>query len=80
MYDFETILVSLKGHPTEDLTYLSRHPFVSVAIHDAFGGEPVYLADENSERLIEQFINVLTEKQEAIVPDVLKQHPYSSAF
>ena len=32
------------------------------------------------ERLIKQFIEVLTEKQEAIVADVLKQHPYPSNF
>ena len=31
-------------------------------------------------RLTERFIEVLTEKQEAIVADVLKQHPYPSDF
>ena len=42
--------------------------------------EPVYLDDENPEHLIEQFIGVLTGKQEAIAADVLKQHPYPSDF
>ena len=40
----------------------------------------MYLVDENPKRLIERFIKVLTEKQEAIVADVLKQHPYPSDF
>ena len=42
--------------------------------------EPVYLVDENPERLIERFIEALTEKQKVIVVDVLKQHPYLSDF
>ena len=42
--------------------------------------EPVHLVNENPERLIEQFIDVLTGKQEAIVADVLKQYPYPSDF
>ena len=40
--------------------------------------EPVYLVDKNPEHLLEQFIEVLTEKQKATVADVLKQHPYPS--
>ena len=40
----------------------------------------MHLVDENPKRLIERFINVLTEKQEAMVIDVLKRHPYSSYF
>ena len=73
MSDFEAILALLNGKPTDDPTYLSRHTSISVAI-------PVYLVDENPERLIQRFIKVLTEKQEAIVTDVLKQHPYPSDF
>ena len=42
--------------------------------------EPEYLVDENPERLIKRFIEVLTENQETIVADVLKQHPYPSDF
>ena len=62
VYDFEATLAPLNEHPTEDLTYLSRHIALSVAIHDTLSKEPVYLVDENSERLIERFIEVLTEK------------------
>ena len=40
--------------------------------------EPIYLVDENPECLTERFIEVVTEKQEAITPDVLKQHAYPS--
>ena len=80
VYDFEAILAPLNEHPTEDLTYLSRHTPVSVTIHDTLRKDPVYLVDENPERLTERFIKVLTEKQEAIVVDVLKRHPYPSDF
>ena len=40
----------------------------------------MYLVDENPKSLTVQFIKELTEKQEAIVVDVLKQHPYHSDF
>ena len=52
MYDFEAILIPLNEHPTDDLTYLSRHIPVSVGIHDTLSKEPVYLVDENLERLM----------------------------
>ena len=74
------MLAPLNEHPTADLTYLSRHIPISVAIHDAFSKEPAYLVDENPGTLIERFIEVLTEKQEAIVAHVLKRHPYPSDF
>ena len=76
MYD----LTPLNKHPTDDLTYLSRHIPISVVVHDTLSKEPVYLVDENPEGLIERFIEVLVEKQEAIVTDALKQHPYPSDF
>ena len=34
VYDFEAILAPLNEHPTDDLTYLSRHIPISVAVHD----------------------------------------------
>ena len=74
VYDFETILVPLNEHAKDDLTYLSRHIIISVAIHNTLSKEPAYLVDENPERFIERFIEVLTEKQKAIETDVLKQH------
>ena len=73
-------LAPLNKHPTDDLTYLSRHIPISVVVHDTLSKEPVYLVDENREGLIERFIEVLVEKQEAIVADALKQHPYPSDF
>ena len=69
MYD----LAPLNKHPTDDLTYLSRHIPISVVVHDTLSKEPVYLVDENPEGLIERFIEVLVEKQEVIVADALKQ-------
>ena len=80
MHDFETILAPLNERPTDDLTFFSRHIPISVAIHDTLSKEPVYLVDENPDRLIERFIEALREKQKVIVVDVLKQHPYLSDF
>ena len=80
MYDFEAISTPLNEHPTDDLTYLSSHIPISVAVHDTLSKEPVYLVNENPKRLIERFIKVLTKKQEAIAADVLKQHPYPQIF
>ena len=44
--DFEAILVPLNEHPTDDLTYLSRHIPISLAVHDTLNEEreeePVY--------------------------------------
>ena len=80
MYDFEAILAPLNEHPTDDLTYLSRHIPITVAIHDTLSKEPVYLVDGNPEHLFERFIEVLTGKQETIAADVVKQHPYPSDF
>ena len=80
VYDFEAILAPLNEHPTDDLTYLSRHIPISVATHDTLSKEPVYLVDRNPKRLIKRFIEVLTEKQDAIATDALKQHPYPSDF
>ena len=76
MYD----LAPLNKHPTDDLTYLSRHIPISVVVHDTLSKEPAYLVDENPEGLIERFIEVLVEKQEVIVADALKQHPHPSDF
>ena len=53
VYDFEAILVPINEHPTGDLTYLSRHIAISVAIHDTFKKETVCLVDENPKCLIE---------------------------
>ena len=80
MYDIEALLAPLNEHPTDGLTYLSGHIPISVAVHDTLSKEPVYLVDKNPKRLIKQFIKTLTEKQEAIAADVLKQHPYLSDF
>ena len=41
VYDFEAILTPLNEHPTDDLTYLSRHIPISVAVHDTLSKEPV---------------------------------------
>ena len=80
VYNFEAILASLNEHPTDDLMYLPRHKPISVAIHDTLSNKPLYLSDENPKRLVQRFIKVLTEKQEAIFADVLKQHLYPSDF
>ena len=80
VYDFEAILAPLNEHLIGDLTYLSRHMPISVAVHDTLCREPVYLVNESPKRLIERFIEVLTEKQGTVGADVLKQRPYPSDF
>ena len=59
MYDFEAILAPINEHPTDNLTYLSRHIPISVVIHDTLSKEPVYLVDENPGNLIERFTEAL---------------------
>ena len=49
-------------------------------IHWALGGESVHLVNENSERLIGEFMKMLAEKKEATVADILKWHPYPPGF
>ena len=72
----------LNEHCTDDLIYLSGDITISVAVHDTFSKEreeqPVYLIDQNPGRLVERFIEAVTEKQKAIAADVLKQQPYPS--
>ena len=80
VYDFEVISAPFNEHPTDNLTYLSSHISISLAVHDTLSKEPKYLVDENPERLTERFIEVLTEKQEAIAADVLKQHHILQIF
>ena len=82
MHDFEARLVPLNEHRTEHLTYLSRHIEISVAVYDTSLSkeESVTLVDKTLEHLVEQLIEVLTEKQKAIVADLLRQHPYPSDF
>ena len=68
VYDFEAISPLFNEHPTtDDLTsYLSSHIPISVAVHDTLSKGAKYLVDSLKER----FIEVLTEKQEAIATDV----------
>ena len=80
VYDFEAVLAPLNEHPTDDLTYLSRHVPINVAVHDTFSKGSAYLVDKKPKRLIKRFVEALTEKQEAIPADVLKQHLYPSDF
>ena len=62
VYDFEAISAPLNEHPMDDLTYLSSHIPISIAVHDTLSKEPVYLVDEKPKHMIERFIKVLTEK------------------
>ena len=82
VYDFEVRLAPLNEYPTDDLTYLSRHIKIRVAVHDTLseekGEDPVYLVNKKPKRMNRRFIEVLTEKQEAIAADILKQHSYPS--
>ena len=76
VYDSEVILAPINEHPTDNVTYLSKHILISIPVHDPLSKELVYLVGESLKRLLERFIEIQTEKQEAIAADVLKQHPY----
>ena len=80
VYDFEAILQALNDKQTDDLTYLSRHIPVSVAINDSLSGEPVYLVNSNPDELIKNFMQVLERKRKAIVEVVEREKPYPSDF
>ena len=60
MYDPEGILEPLNEHLAGNLVYLSTiHRYMLLfMINWAFGGKSVHLVDENSERLIGEFIKV----------------------
>ena len=45
VYDSEARLVPLNERPTDDLTYLSRHIEISVAVHDTLSEEIPYPSD-----------------------------------
>ena len=62
VYDFKAILTPLNENSTDDLTYLSKHAPLRVAIQDTLGKEFFYLVHGHSKHLIKQFIKVLTEK------------------
>ena len=51
VYDFEAILAPLNEHPTDVMTYLSRHIPVRVAIHDTLRKEPIYLVDVKTQNV-----------------------------
>ena len=65
VYDFEAISAPLNEHPTDDLTYLSSHIPITVAIHDTLSeereGEPAHLVDKKPLRLVKRFVEAVTE-------------------
>lgn len=80
VYDFEARVLPENIRPTEDLTYIHKQVAVSVAIHDSLSEEPVYLEDADPKELTRRFMEVLYQKQEAIVEDVEKIYPRPSDF
>ena len=61
-YDFEALLPPLNEHPTGNLTCLSKHIPISVAVHDTLSKELVHLVDKKPKRLIKRFIEALKKK------------------
>ena len=51
-YNFEVILALLNEHPIDELTYLSRHAPISVAIHGTLIKEPLKYVDQRSKYLV----------------------------
>ena len=63
VYDFEALHKKMDESQTEELTITSRHVPVSVAINDNLTNEPVFIVDQDSENLINSFMEDLQDRQ-----------------
>ena len=75
VYDFEAILEKMNEPQTEELTITSKHVPVSVAINDNLTNEPVFIADQDPENLINSFVEDLHARQRKIAEVVESLYP-----
>ena len=52
VFDFEALLQNLHYQQTKDLTYVSRHVPVSVAIHDSLNEQPTFIEHRDPKTLV----------------------------
>ncbi|XP_057290810.1 uncharacterized protein LOC130613491 [Hydractinia symbiolongicarpus] len=65
---------------TSDLTYISEHVPVSVAIHDSLNGDPTFLEHDDPKILVERFVEQLEKRHALIVKDVERMYPRPDDF
>lgn len=75
VYDFETILKGLVLKQTSDFTINSLHVPVSVAVKDNFSEEASFIESADPKRLVELFVEDLSNRREKIVEKVKALYP-----
>ncbi|XP_057292550.1 uncharacterized protein LOC130621260 [Hydractinia symbiolongicarpus] len=80
VFDFEALLLPLNQRQTSDLTYISEHVPVSVAIHDSLNGDPTFLEHDDLKILVERFVEQLEKRHALIVKEVERMYPRPDDF
>ena len=75
VYDFEAILKRLDLKQTSDLTIDSLHVPVSVAINDNLSEKASFIESSDPKRLVELFVEDLSNRRERIVEKVKTLYP-----
>ena len=75
LYDFKAVLRERNPAQTSDLMVNCFHIPVSFAINDSLTKEPVFIENQDHERLIEEFVEELTHWQEIISKEVWDKYP-----
>ena len=65
---------------TKDLSYVSKHVPVSVAIHDSLSGSPTFIEHEEPKILVGLFVEELDRRRALIVKEVNELHPRPDDF
>ena len=60
---------------TSDLTINSSHILISVAINSSVTRKPIFLHNQDPERLVEEFVAELVKQQEIIFDEAVKIYP-----
>ncbi|XP_057290938.1 uncharacterized protein LOC130613641 [Hydractinia symbiolongicarpus] len=80
-YNLVTVWESpLHQRQTSDLTYISEHVPVSVAIHDSLNWDPTFLEDDDPKILVERFVEQLENRHALIVKEVERMFPRPDDF
>ena len=75
VFDFEAVFKERNLDLTSDLTIDCSHIPVSIAINDSLTNEPIFIVNQESERLIEEFVAELISRQGIILRQVWNNHP-----
>ncbi|XP_057316834.1 uncharacterized protein LOC130657857 [Hydractinia symbiolongicarpus] len=80
VFDFEALMLPLNQRQTSDLTYISEHVPVSVAIHDSLNWDPTFLEHDDPKILVERFAEQLEKRHAIIVKYVERMYPRPDDF